>query len=165
MVLSQALQESDIFKWSSQTDLRALTKIARQETFEEGATIITENSEAKDIYIIQEGKAEVEIQIPSGPHQPPRRLTIQTLGQGESFGWSTLTDSPHYTGSVKCVEKARLVVIDGAALSRLIEKKPSLGIRVMKGVVNLIASRLKNTRSRLASEWGLLMLHDQEPRY
>ncbi len=165
MTLIQTLQESDIFKWLTQTDLQALTGIARQETFEAGATIITENSEARDVYIIQEGKAAVEIQIPLGPHQPSQRLTIQTLGRGESFGWSSLTELPQYTGSVKCVEKARLVVIDGSALSTVMEGDPSLGLRVMKGVVNLIASRLRNTRARLVSEWGLLMLHNQEPRY
>jgi CRP-like cAMP-binding protein len=71
--------------------------------------------------------------------------------QGETFGWSALIEPRRYTASAVCLGEVKVLAIDGAKLSKLLEEDLQLGFTVMKKVAEIISSRLRNTRSQLRS--------------
>lgn len=165
MISTQVLRECNLFQGMEETHLKKVAEICREEAFSAGSTIIAEGGEANAFHIILEGEVAVDVEIPFGPHQPPQKITIQVLRQGEIFGWSTLIESPYYMESVRCVKDSKFLTLKRSDLRKLMDENLALGYTVMKGVANIIASRLKHIRSRLAVEWGLCTLYDQGVPY
>jgi len=52
--------------------------------------------------------------------------------------------------SARCMEKTKVIALDGVGLRRLLEEDSHMGHKVMKRFVGLVSSRLRHTRDTLA---------------
>ena len=68
------------------------------------------------------------------------------------FGWSGVVSPNTYTLTAICLQRSRLLVIDGRRLSELMAADTSLGYQVMQGFIKVVAGRLDDTRQVLLSE-------------
>ena len=140
------IQGSRVFHQLNNQQLQKLVAISREETYETGHSIFKEGDPAQNFYILEEGKVILEMRLAPVEERSPSPLgTIDVVTRGETFGWSALVEPYIFT-------------INGAKLRELMDADPLMGYEVMKGLSQVIASRLSHTRQMLLSERGLALL-------
>jgi CRP/FNR family transcriptional regulator, cyclic AMP receptor protein len=162
MTIVDVIQSSHVFKRLSRGKLDKLANIAHEETYEPGQYIFKEGDQARNFYIIEEGKVElqVEIAIATSPRKRPRG-TIDIITQGTSLGWATLVGRDVFSGSAKAIDKCKLIALDGAQLRELMDSDITLGYEVMKRFSQEITHTIDAMGQMLVSERGLALLSEE----
>ena len=150
MVSTEILKSFNLFSGLSQTELAGIAKLCRERTYESGSVIFTTGGSATDVYLLETGK--VDIQIEFKIHDYEVMATVYTVGKGEIFGWSALVPPHRLTASARCEGKADVVMINGKELVEFLEKDRRTGYVVMKNLSTLISSRLASTTIALRHE-------------
>ncbi|MEE8353180.1 MAG: cyclic nucleotide-binding domain-containing protein [Dehalococcoidales bacterium] len=150
MTTKEVLQECRLFGTLSDADLGRVAEMTSERDHEAGATIFQEGAAANELYLLQEGKVALQMTLPAG--EAIKRVTIDIVTENQVFGWSAVVSPNVYTLTAVCLQRSRLLVIDGRRLSKLMEEDTSLGYQVMQGFIKVVASRLDDTRQVLLSE-------------
>ena len=89
---------------------------------------------------------------------PSHRCDGRTLrqgsvsGEGEIFGISALIGARETYGySAVCLEETEVIEVDGQKLMSLCEEKPEVGVRVLRGLTQVVAERLYAAREQIRS--------------
>ncbi len=149
MILIRALRKSPIFKDLTGDELERVAALCREEVYEAGATIFEEGSLADYLYIVEDGKVVLEMELELQPYASSKQTTIEVVTKGEVFGWSALVEPYIRTLSARCMERAKVIVIKGSDLLNLFESEPHIGHRMMGKISQIVASRLRDTRQKL----------------
>ena len=124
--------------------LRLIAPLATAERFEDGEYILREGQDADEFYLIQAGQVALEIYTPGRGV-----LTVETIGEGETLGWSWLIPPHQWRFDAKAVGLTRTIRVDGKQLRALCEENHELKNEMLIRVTQLIAHRLHATRSQL----------------
>jgi len=127
--------------------------MARLESYEKRAYLFIEGSEPHDMFIIVEGKVEMDLSLSPTPGIG-YQITIDTLGKGQTCGWSSVLESHVYTMTAKCLEPVKAIAINGAQLRSFLDHNPSVGYKVMQNMAWVVTSRLRNMKTRLPMAMG-----------
>ena len=147
----QALSKCPFFEGLTDNELERIAVLCHEEVYEAGTTIFEEGDAADYLYIVEEGKVALEMQLELRPYASPKKTTIEVATKCEAFGWSALVEPHTLTLSAKCTERAKIIVIKGSDLLDLFDSEPLIGHRVLGRVTQVVASRLKDTRQKLTS--------------
>lgn len=129
----------------SSESLQLLAGIAEVHSFNAGNVIFSEGEKHPYLYIILEGKVQLESFVPGRGS-----LTYLTAESLDVIGWSSLTPVVRQkTGSAIAVTPTRLLAFHANPLMDLCEKDCELGFVIMSRLANIIASRLLNHRLHL----------------
>jgi CRP-like cAMP-binding protein len=129
----------------STESLQLLIGIADVHSFSAGEVIFSEGEKHPYLYVILEGKVQLESFVPGRGSLP--YLTAESL---DVIGWSSLTPVVRQkTGSATALEPTRLLAFHASTLMDLCEKDCDLGYVIMKRLANIIASRLLTHRLHL----------------
>ena len=154
MVSIPLLKRFPIFEGLTDDELKRIAGLCRVEDYEVGMLIYKEGEVANDLYVVVDGKVALEMEVRLWPNAPPTQVTIDILTRGEVFGKAALMEPHIRTLSPRCVEKAKVIAIDGSKLHHLLDTTPHVGYKVMRGIAGTIASRLTNTRKKLLDFLG-----------
>jgi CRP-like cAMP-binding protein len=130
--------------------LAGLAKLCRERTYESGSVIFTIGGSATDVYLLETGKVDIQIEFKIYDYEI--LTTVYTVGKGEIFGWSALVPPHRLTASARCEGKADVMMINGKELMEYLEKDRRIGYVVMKNLSALISSRLASTTIALRHE-------------
>jgi len=147
----QALSKFPVFEGLTDDELEKIADLCRVEVYEAESTIFEEGDAADCVYLVEEGEVVLEMELELQPYASPRQATIEVATKGEVFGWSALVKPYIRTLSAKCMERAEVKVIEGADLLDSLDSEPHMGHKVMGGVTQIVASRLKDTTQKLTS--------------
>jgi len=134
-----AIDELRRFKIFSELDIGELETVAELchvEEVEPGRQLITMGAPADTLFLLLEGKAVVEVQLPEG-----EEVRIDELSPGEVLGWGAVVPPHIYAATAYAVEPSRVIVVDGVRLRQLCETNKQLGYKVVKGVGEVMAKR------------------------
>ncbi|MBN1855875.1 MAG: cyclic nucleotide-binding domain-containing protein [Dehalococcoidia bacterium] len=141
----ERLKEVSIFQGISDEELEMIRQsVVRVQKFASGAVIFTENAESTEMYVVDSGRVNLEIEA-----IPDTRLQVASLQRNGVFGWETLVPPYAYTSTAKAVSDSALVVLDGAGMRKLCETHPDICARVMERVVRIAADQLAATRQQM----------------
>jgi Cyclic nucleotide-binding domain/FHA domain len=104
-----------------------------------GDVVYKEGDTGKDMFIIQEGK--IEIQKPKGAET----LKPSVLGPGDFFGELSLFEDQRRDTTAKGVTQYRLLRIDRTTLDQLVQENPEIAVRMLYR----LASRLREHEEAL----------------
>jgi len=104
-----------------------------------GDVVYKEGDTGKDMFIIQEGK--IEIQKPKGAET----LKPTVLGPGDFFGELSLFEDQRRDTTAKGVTQYRLLRIDRTTLDQLVQENPEIAVRMLYR----LASRLREHEEAL----------------
>jgi CRP-like cAMP-binding protein len=149
--LRELLKAHRFFEDFDDPHLDLLTSCAHGRVFTAGSYLCREGAEARLFYLVRSGKVAVEIFV-------PRRgaVTLQTVGEGEIFGWSWLVPPYQYDFDARAIEQTRVIVLDGERLREYCEADPAMGYTLLKRFSGIMVERLRHAR------WQLLELHGVE---
>jgi len=144
MVEIDKLKKFKIFKGLNERELETVAKLAKEKTYEAGSRIFEEKALATHLYLVLEGKIEVNMCCGEGSEQ----ITIDEVGPGKIFGWSAVAEPYTFTAAARTVEQSRVIGLDGRKLRDLFTNNNHIGYRVVKEVAAVISGRLKGMEAK-----------------
>ncbi|MGW5661311.1 Crp/Fnr family transcriptional regulator [Streptomyces sp. NPDC003758] len=121
-----------------------LMGLAREVSFPQGTRIFNEGARADRFWVLRTGSIELDAHVPGR-----RTAVIETLGHNELVGLSWLF-APHvwHLGATASTP-VRAYEFDATAVRSLCQDDPALGQAVTRWVGEVLAHRLRSTRTRL----------------
>jgi CRP-like cAMP-binding protein len=121
----------------------------RNVRFEAGQLIVKTGDPATHFFAIRHGRVSIEL------HSPARgALILQTLDEGEIFGWSWLFPPYLWTFDVRAQEQVRAISFDGECLREKCDRDPAMGYEFMKRFAQAFMQRLQAARVQLLDLYG-----------
>lgn len=158
-MLDQAAMVSTIrsipwFNELSSECVQQLALIAEPISVEQGEIIYSEGCQHGYLYIILDGRVQVESYVPGYGLLP-----IHFSDPLDVIGWSSLTPVVRQNpGCAKALAYSRLLAFHAEELTRLCKRNTEIGYIVMRRLANIVASSFLNHRLKLI---GLITPNDQ----
>lgn len=147
--LDHFLKDHPFFAGLPPEDLAFIAACGKNVVFNPDDVICQTGKNADLFYILRDGRVAIEMMVPGrGP------LTIQTLGEGDVFGWSWLIPPHVWKFDSHALTKTRAVALNGKCLREKCEQEPRLGFALMKRFSQVMTQRLAATRLQLLDLYG-----------
>ena len=146
--IKKSLAKFELFKWLTDEELEMLANLSEEKIYAAGFSIMAEGSAAKDLYMISQGKARVEMSLSVYPGMVQDAL-VDIVHEGEPFGWSAVIGSRVYTMTARAEEGVKVIAIDGEKLLSLFNKNPDIGFKVMEGLVEVVSNRVRAVKKAM----------------
>ena len=135
--LERVIVEHPFFREFNPEQLSILTGCASNVRFESGSFIFREGTPANHFYIVRQGRVALEMPFPGDP------LIVQTIDDGEVFGWSWLVPPYEWRFNARALTMTRAIALDGKCLRGKCEIDHSLGYALMKKFAQVMQERLQ----------------------
>jgi CRP-like cAMP-binding protein len=121
-----------------------LAEIAFKVRFKEDQLIFREFDPSSIFYLVLAGRVALEMAAPG------RLVRVQTIGEGEELGWSSLRSNVNKQFQARALGDVEAIGFDGARLMALLQEDTDLGFQLMRRLVDTVAERLQATRLQVA---------------
>ena len=111
--------------------------------FQDGEPIIKEHSLSSSLYVLEEGKVSVQIEVCLDDKTSMEEIAI--LETGEVFGEIAFLEEWRRSACVKAVGAITVLKLDGDRLNWLFEKNNHIGYVMMRNLGLILARRLMDT--------------------
>ncbi|HLW66982.1 MAG TPA: cyclic nucleotide-binding domain-containing protein [Gemmataceae bacterium] len=106
-----------------------------------GEHLLREGDEARSFYLIQTGRAAIQI------HRPGLgTVRLQTIGPGEIIGWSWIVPPYRWQFDAVAVTTVTGLALDAASLREKCTQDHELGYQLLKELLTVVSGRLSATR-------------------
>ncbi len=140
--VQQMLNKITLFSGCASTTLDAIAKLAVEINVPEGEVICEAGSETVDMFVLVRGLVRFTTDTSVG------HLYNETVMKRYMiFGWAALIpEHPRRLGTASCLERSKLLSINGDDLLEVLGRDPQSGFIVMKRLCSLIASTFIDKR-------------------
>lgn len=152
MSVTQVLHRCPVFAELTRYELGKIAVFAVRREYSAGDTICWEQDTAEELLVLERGKVALQMTLPATPSQKARQVTVDVTTDNEVAGWSVVVEPFVYTFTGICLQNTSVVAVNGARLRELFRRDSHIGYKVMKGLINVVAARLDDTRRLLLSE-------------
>ena len=152
MTVKQALHRCPVFATLTGDELAKIAVLSVEREYGAGDTICWEQDTAEELLVLEKGKVALQMTLPSAPSQASRQITVDVATANEIAGWSVVVEPFVYTFTGICLQNTTVIAINGAKLRELFRRDNHIGYKVLKGLINVVAARLDDTRRLLLSE-------------
>jgi CRP-like cAMP-binding protein len=149
MTLEKSLEEHRFTKGLPDRGVAELAALAREETFVQDKVILVTGEQSRSFYLVLSGSVCVEVRAPHFT------VTVQVLGPGDAFGWSSLLHHHDTLFQIRAREQTTVIRLDGARLSAVCEANAEFGLALFRRLLGLVAGRVKATESRFGEFCGI----------
>ena len=140
------LREVDIFQDLSASQLEGVAQICEERVCQIGAVIFEENTASDELYIIADGKVDIQVD-PSilGISTQAGPTTITTLRRGQVFGEVALVDQGLRSATAKCAaNNTKLLVINRDDLIALCDQDFQMGYVLMRNIAADLSFKIRS---------------------
>jgi len=146
----EIIKETFIFNDLDEQEVAGILKITKERRFSKGETIMQEGQEGDSMYIVADGDVEVSktLAMKGGEGDFTKREKILKRFKAEDnvvFGEIAMIDRENRSASVVTTTDCILLEIKREDLLGLMEKRPQMGIKILKRIAQLLASRLRQS--------------------
>ena len=131
-----------LFRGLTPEQQREVAGFLRPAEVDAGEQLYSAGAGVAQLMVVHTGQVKISRTTLSGHEQ-----VIRVLGPGDFIGESTFLTGSRPDHAAEALVPTRLCVFRHAELGRLLEKHPSIGLRMLQGV----SRRLEETEARLAS--------------
>ena len=117
-----------------------LATLANEVNFDREQIIFRERDESNLFYLIISGKVGLEITALG------KTLRVQTLRDGDEFGWSSVLPNRAKQFQAKALTHVRALAFDGARLRETCDEDCSFGYAIMRRLLDVVSTRLEAFR-------------------
>lgn len=137
--LLQSLRGIPLFKSLTRKDLLNLMSIIHKRNYLAGEIIFYQGDPGIGLYIIREGEVKISRESDEGD-----KITLAVFLKGDFFGELALIDNDKRSASAIAQSDTKLSVIFKPDLDEFIEKYPKRGIKILEGIAEITAMRLRS---------------------
>ncbi len=152
MVVPEILHHYPFFENLTAKQLKAVAKIAREESFDAGTLIFQEDDPADGLYILIKGNIDLffTVDVVSRP-ELHKELLFGVIHPGELFGISALIEPFTLTSSARATKPSVVIKIQGEGLRALCHQDEKLAYQLIRQVARTSMERLNAARLQLAT--------------
>lgn len=148
--MKEQLTRFSIFRGLTDGELTTLGKMCRGVQFKAGEQIFQAEEDAKHLYLLLEGKAELRFHVVY--YHASVEVTLEKASGDDILGWSALVPPYKYTLSAYAIEDCSLLQISQADIFGLCENDNHL-CAVLKGnVAGIVGQRFHALQQMLIKE-------------
>ncbi len=147
MVSPELLRRYPFFAGLTHQQLTSLATVAHTMSFEAGETVFRDGEPATYLYLVVDGQVHLFVESDYQGH----RVNITDADEREVLGWPALVAPHEYTATAECSRQSELVSFDARELRQIIEADSQVGCVIMRGLCNVLVSRLRSAYVELAS--------------
>ncbi|HSD64840.1 MAG TPA: cyclic nucleotide-binding domain-containing protein [Ignavibacteriaceae bacterium] len=136
--LQKSLLSIPIFSRLSKKELGTLINIIHNRNYVSNEYIFYQGDPGLGLYIIRDGEVRVQRKIDEN-----QTISLAVFTKGDFFGELALIDGEKRPASAICETDTRLAVIFKPDLDEFIENYPKSGIKILRGISEIIATRLR----------------------
>lgn len=136
--LEEVLHSMPPFKNFSGTQLKQLLKLIHNRVYSTNEYVFYQGDPGIALYIIREG----EVKIVKNNEQG-KEMELARFGRGDFFGELALMDKDVRSASAIALTDSKLGVIFKPDLDNFIEKFPRRGLVILRGLSEIVATRLR----------------------
>lgn len=136
--LAASLKVIPLFKELGKRDITGLISIMHNRNYLAGEYIFYQGDPGIGLYIIRDGEVSIHRTSDDG-----REIVLATFVKGDFFGELALVDGEKRSASAIANTDTRLSVIFKPDLDEFIEKYPRKGIKILQGISQIVAVRLR----------------------
>lgn len=126
-------------------DLKEVAAIVHKREYRAGEPVFYQGDPGLGMYIVQDGEVSIAILGKDGNEQE-----LAVLGDGDFFGELALLDESPRSANAICKTDCTLIGFFRPDLFELIEKKNTLGIKIVLKLSEIVAQRLRQTDKELS---------------
>lgn len=146
----EIIKETFIFNSLDEQEAVDILEITKEKKFPKGEAIMQEGKEGDSMYIVADGDVEVSktLTMKAGEGNFTKGEKILKRFKAEDivvFGEIAMIDRENRSASVVTTTDCILLEIKRGDLLDLIEKRPQMGIKILKRIAELLASRLRDS--------------------
>lgn len=134
------LQAVKLFEGLEAKDLELIGEAGRSCVYPPGTTVFVGGQEADGLYVVLAGRIKVSMLCPEG-----REKTLAIMTAGETLGEVTLFGRSERSATIETLETTQFLVISRENFYALLNKVPSLSIRI----IEIIADRLRRANKQI----------------
>ena len=150
--LLQELRLIPIFANINPETLGSLSKLLKEERFNQGQPVVREGDHAESMYIIHSGEVEVRKAI---HREPEKYKTLAILEEGELFGEMAVFGEEFRSADVIVRKDSVLWKLDYNELFNVLRTDPAGGVKILQVIITLLAMRIKSLNRELTTLYEL----------
>lgn len=136
--LEEVLLSMPPFKNFNSTQLKHLVKIVHNRVYSANEYIFYQGDPGIALYLIREGEVKIVKNNDQG-----NEMELARFGRGDFFGEMSLMDQDVRSASAIALADSKLGVLFKPDLDKFIEKFPKRGIKILRGLSEIVATRLR----------------------
>ena len=146
------LECSELLGHLDKEHLERLSGVCRRFSYPAGTVVFREGDEAAKMYVLQDGRVALDIDIPVVSDRPAVPIAADMVGPTDCFGWSSFLEPRTYRATARCITTCTGAVIDADALKEVMADDAALGYKLMSRLAQTVADYLGHTRLRLITQ-------------
>jgi len=136
--LEELLQSMPPFENLSSKYIKLIMQIIHNRAYETNEYIFYQGDPGIGLYMLREGTVKIIQSINEN-----EIVELANLTRGDFFGELALLDDEVRSGSAIAMEPSSVAVIFKPDLDEFIERYPKAGIKILRGISNIISTRLR----------------------
>jgi CRP-like cAMP-binding protein len=157
MITPELLHHYPFFGFLTTAQIKAMARIAKEESVESGTIIFREQEHADWLCILLKGNVDLFFTIEVEYHPELRKeLLFGTINPGEIFGISALIEPHILTSSARASKPSQVIKIEAPGLLALCNQDERLAYGLVSQVAKTTMQRLNATRLQLATAWSVI---------
>ncbi|MBU1101325.1 MAG: cyclic nucleotide-binding domain-containing protein [Bacteroidetes bacterium] len=137
--LQDVFKSMPTFEKLSKSQINNLTKLTHNRFYETGEYIFHQGDPGIGLYVIREGEVSISQSTPENIE-----YDLIKFNRGDFFGEMALLDNERRSASAIATRDSTLAVLFKPDLDEFINRYPKVGVEIMKGMAQIIATRLRN---------------------
>jgi CRP/FNR family cyclic AMP-dependent transcriptional regulator len=138
------LQSAELTRDMEIKHLKKLASMASEVAFSAGEVIYQKGDRGRAVYLIEAGEVIVEMATPG-----QGRMTLNTFGPGQFFGWSSLFPSERKMAWTRAVEPTRAIAINATRLKAACQFDHNLEYAIVRRASRAMADRVLAVRRQM----------------
>jgi len=136
--VQKSLQSIPIFKELGKKDLTMITELIHYRNYLAGEYIFYQDDPGLGLYLIREGEVTIAKINSTGTNLP-----LANLSKDDFFGELALIDGEKRSATAIAKTDTKIAVIFKPDLDEFVEKYPTKGIKILKGILQIVTYRLR----------------------
>ncbi len=140
------LKSISLFKELSKEEITEILHIGRVKELKKDAIIFKEGDQSDGLYVIYEGRVRISKMIPNAGEE-----ALAILDEGNYFGEMSLIEDSIRSAWAIAHSDVTLLEIPLKDFRDLMEKNPSLSIKILKSFVKELSKKLRETNEKISA--------------
>ena len=142
----QFLETVPFFNELSHRQLKTVSDIMFERSFETDELIFTEGQPGAALFLILDGKVAVEMS------RENHTTTLAILEKGAFFGEMALLDDSPRSANARALERTHTLALYRNDLSQLIHRDPQTACQIYRALASIVGDRLRSTNELIQTE-------------
>ena len=152
---SANIHSVELFSGLSGQEVLELLAASEDLRFEPGDTVFQAGDDGRALYLVLEGKVEIDLDVPKLGER-----VLAELESGSVFGEMSFFHPAPHAATVKCLTFARVMRLPRAQFDALAAENPHLALRITTNAAEILAARLHFTDDWIAESLTRQREHD-----